>query len=502
MAYSTQRAVSDGTMTYLDLSINYQSRNDIKVFFDDLPAPDGSWAWVGTTDKRINFTDTIANGVEVLVQRTTRIDRIINRFVNGAKFNNNTMDMNFEQVLFLTQEAVEGSALSDIFNDVDFHGYKIKNLGTAVDDNDAVSLGQIRADSTTAVGAAANAKVSETNAKTSETNAAASAAAAAGSATASATSAAASATSATASQTSRLASETARDAAIQARDDAQAAAAPATELIAQVDANTANIVSIVANTTKRAGAEHLTGSYGAVPQWEFHAGVFKAKDTTAMSVYVRVTSGQVFSVTNDPTLAGPAANGRDQAAAFVNGLNTSFYAIWGSGKPVATISSAVPAYDLTGPALPTGYTHYMYISLLRKAAGGYPAFNQAGNRITFVAAQTLFGSSTSTPTAVVPNAYIPATSREVRTLFGNLSTTVQTGASGGSCTTNVSASNSYASGQCVLNVQSTNLYLAVSSYFEVPGNTTLYAWRYVTGSPSASYGDGVVMGYTIYNGSD
>ncbi|BAN92354.1 tail fiber protein [Ralstonia phage RSB3] len=144
MAYSTQRAVSDGTMTYLDLSISYQARADIKVFFNDLPAPAGTWAWVGTTDKRISFTPAVPNGTEVLVQRTTRIDRIINVFARGAKFNNSTMDENFLQVLYLTQEAVEGSALSDIYNDVDFHGYKIKNLGLAVEDKDAITFGQVK----------------------------------------------------------------------------------------------------------------------------------------------------------------------------------------------------------------------------------------------------------------------------------------------------------------------------------------------------------------------
>lgn len=142
MAYSTQRAVSDGTLEYLDLAIGYQSRADVKVFFNDLPAAPESWSWVGVTDKRIAFTDPVPDGVEVLVQRTTRLDRIINVFARGAKFNNTTMDLNFEQVLFLTQEAVEGSGLADIFNDLDLHGYRITNLGEATAPGDAVPRSQ------------------------------------------------------------------------------------------------------------------------------------------------------------------------------------------------------------------------------------------------------------------------------------------------------------------------------------------------------------------------
>lgn len=254
MAYSTQRAVSDGTMTYLDLSIGYQSRTDIKVFYNDLPADPESWAWVGTTDKRIAFTVAVPNGIEVLVQRSTRLDRIINVFVGGAKFTNTTMDMNFEQVLFLTQEAVEGSALSDIFNDVDFHNYKIKNLGVATDPTDAITFGQVQTMSTGAYAAQLAAEAArdlaqkwaiqltipvdgvDYSAKQHALGAANSAASATASASAASTSASNSAASASASQTSRLAAVAAQAAAELARDEAEAAAAPATEIFDRLDA--------------------------------------------------------------------------------------------------------------------------------------------------------------------------------------------------------------------------------------------------------------------------
>lgn len=253
MAYSTQRAVSNGTLAYLDLAIGYQSRSDIRVFYNNLPANPATWAWVGTTDKRIAFTPNVPNGVEVLIQRTTRLDRIINVFARGAKFTNATMDMNFEQVLFLTQEAVEGAKLSDIYNDVDFHSYKIKNLGLAVDDSDAITFGQVKSFGTGAYAAqlAAEAardlaalwatKLTTTvdgtsfSAKQYALNAGTSAGAAAGSATAANTSATNSASSAAASQTSRLASEAARDRSEAARDRAEGAAAPATAIYTRLD---------------------------------------------------------------------------------------------------------------------------------------------------------------------------------------------------------------------------------------------------------------------------
>ena len=286
MAYSTQRAVSDGTLTYLDIAIGYQSRNDIKVFMNDLPAPPGSWAWAGVSDKRINFTQAVPAGVEVLLQRSTRLDRIINVFAKGAKFTNVTMDMNFEQVLLLTQEAVEGSALSDIYNDVDFHNYKIKNLGLAVADNDAITFGQVKSLGTGAYQAQLAAEAARDNARQWATqlttpvtgsdfsakqyalNSDFSASSASFSASNALARATAAATSASASQTSRLASEAARDRSELARDRAEGAAAPATGIFTRLDAaeaaaNTANTNASTAVTTANGAA---TTANAAMPK--------------------------------------------------------------------------------------------------------------------------------------------------------------------------------------------------------------------------------------------
>lgn len=145
MAFSTQRATSDGTMETLIVSIGYIKQADISVFYDDLPAADGTWEWVGNTNV-IAFTPTVPLGVEVLLKRTTQINQVINVFTGGAGFSNKALDTNARQALYLNQEAVEGAALTDIFNDVDFHGYRPTNIGTAVNPGDAVSLAQYQAD--------------------------------------------------------------------------------------------------------------------------------------------------------------------------------------------------------------------------------------------------------------------------------------------------------------------------------------------------------------------
>jgi hypothetical protein len=58
MANSTQRAVSDGTLVSLDLSIHYIDRSEITVYFDAVLTT--AWAWVGETAKQITFSNAQA----------------------------------------------------------------------------------------------------------------------------------------------------------------------------------------------------------------------------------------------------------------------------------------------------------------------------------------------------------------------------------------------------------------------------------------------------------
>lgn len=153
MALSTQRAVSDGTLVQLSLSIEYFDRSEIGVYFagvliaENVVSSNGSkWNWVGTTDTKINFTPAIPNGIEVMVKRTSVMDEPRHQYTKGAQFVAETLDENFNQMLRIAQEAKEGSTLSEIFNDLDLHGFKIKNVGPAVSAGDAVSLGQYQAD--------------------------------------------------------------------------------------------------------------------------------------------------------------------------------------------------------------------------------------------------------------------------------------------------------------------------------------------------------------------
>jgi len=222
--YSTQRVTSDGTLVLLPISIEYFDRSEITVFFDDILGEEGvAWNWVGSTDKTISFPTAVGAGIEVKVVRTTDISLIRHVFSDGAAFLDETMDENFRQILHIAQEARERASIADMFSNLNMHGYKIINVGLAVDPNDVISLAQYQADAEgawaarnqavaakdAAVAAKVAAELSETNAETAEFNAKTAQAASEAARNLSQTYASNSLASANASQASHLAAETA-----------------------------------------------------------------------------------------------------------------------------------------------------------------------------------------------------------------------------------------------------------------------------------------------------
>ncbi len=173
MANSYQRATSDGTMTFIDISIDYLDRSEISVYFDDIITT--AWSWSGTEDKRILFSPAVPNGTVVEVRRLTDASQLRHEFSTGAAFTAKTLDEDLKQALHMAQEASEANLVGDFFTDINMHGFRVYNVGTAVDDTDVLTLGQARADSTTAVAAADAASAAAAAAAASAANAAATA---------------------------------------------------------------------------------------------------------------------------------------------------------------------------------------------------------------------------------------------------------------------------------------------------------------------------------------
>lgn len=147
MAYSRQRAVSDGTLQLLDVSLQYIRRADISVLLDGVATD--QWTWAGNLDA-VAFPSPIPAGVEVTLIRATQSDKVIHEFAKGAKFVNTSMDTDFRQMLYLAQEYTEGSGFTGVYSDFDMHGYRVIGLADGVAPNDAVNLRQLT-DATTGI---------------------------------------------------------------------------------------------------------------------------------------------------------------------------------------------------------------------------------------------------------------------------------------------------------------------------------------------------------------
>lgn len=113
MAYSTQSAVSDGTLSVLPLSIDYLSRDDITVYIGSAQAvKDVAWSWVGTIDRSIKFTPTVPKDVVVTIKRSTGVTGLYHKFAGGAQFTSKTLDESLTQTLFVAQEFSESSSVA------------------------------------------------------------------------------------------------------------------------------------------------------------------------------------------------------------------------------------------------------------------------------------------------------------------------------------------------------------------------------------------------------
>lgn len=122
-----------------------------------------------------------------------------------------------------------------------------------------------------------------------------------------------------------------------------------------------------------------------------------------------VIQANTGNISNNPSTAGPTANGRDQAGAFSNSSWMHFYFIW-NGTTLATLSSA--SAPPTAPTLPSGYTHWAYFgSVYKDSSGNTSTVYQRGSNIYYgidltVATLSSNGSiiGTSLSAIIPPNA--------------------------------------------------------------------------------------------------
>lgn len=115
------------------------------------------------------------------------------------------------------------------------------------------------------------------------------------------------------------------------------------------------------------------------------------------------------TITCDFSVAGPTANGRDQAGAFSVASWVHLYFIF-NGSTLATIASV--AAPPTGPTLPTGYISWAYIGAVRiDGLGNIVRMHARGSFFYYDANATVLSNGTATvETAVSISNFIPPNS--------------------------------------------------------------------------------------------
>lgn len=135
MAFSYQEEIASSGQQYIQVSIAYFDQKDIHLLVNSEWVNDFVWE----SDTRIRLETPLQAGSTIRVIRRTDESRLRVLFSEGAAFTRDNLDEVNTQLLYLTQEAVEGNRLTDFYFDINMHGNKITNLGNPTDARDAVT---------------------------------------------------------------------------------------------------------------------------------------------------------------------------------------------------------------------------------------------------------------------------------------------------------------------------------------------------------------------------
>lgn len=142
MNFSFTRDVGDGLKTVFTMSFagqdeGYISSSNIHVYVNGTEVP----FTINPTDPNKVYLQTApAAGADVLIRRIMPKNVPYSDFKNGNPFSQDTLNFTQLQQLYVTQELLDGFLPDGFYfkQDVNMGGYNIKNLGDAVDPDDAV----------------------------------------------------------------------------------------------------------------------------------------------------------------------------------------------------------------------------------------------------------------------------------------------------------------------------------------------------------------------------
>lgn len=143
MNFTFTTHVGDGTTKVFTFSFagqdtGYIDESNLAVFVDDLAKP----FTVNRSDpNKVYLTDAPASGAKVIVRRIMPKNVPYTDFKRGNAFSQDNLNRSFLQQLYVTQEMLDGFLPDGFYfkHGISMGGFNIKDLGTAVDPNDAVN---------------------------------------------------------------------------------------------------------------------------------------------------------------------------------------------------------------------------------------------------------------------------------------------------------------------------------------------------------------------------
>lgn len=340
----------DGSTVLFSFTFEYIEEVDVEVSIDSVTIATTEYSLANSTT--IEFNTAPASGAAVRIYRNTTVNTPKATFFPGSAIRAQDLNDNFEQILFVTQEADAISERAELAADqaqiATTAALAASDTATAAATSaqSAASTAQAQvtaaqsaaasaaADANTAIttadAAVATANTAEATANTANSNAAAAAANAAGAATSASTAASeasaaqASATSAQTSATNALSqAAAAQSSASSAQTSATNAAASALDAAndAATALSTANTANATANTASTDASTALTAANNAVSTANAASATANTASTDAASAVSTADSAST-AAGNAVTTANTAANDAANAVATANGAAT------------------------------------------------------------------------------------------------------------------------------------------------------------------------------------
>lgn len=143
MAFSYVSYTGDGVTTLytINFTLGFLSKDDVHCYVDGIEV---TFSWV--TDGIIQLDSAPASGTTILIRRIVDKSSLIHDYTDGAIVVEQNLDDSNKQTLMAAHEFLDGFIEQDggFFNDISMNNFRITNLGTAIDDHDAVNYFTLR----------------------------------------------------------------------------------------------------------------------------------------------------------------------------------------------------------------------------------------------------------------------------------------------------------------------------------------------------------------------